>query len=245
MEIVYSCQPMSGAVNEDFVLGTEDFVIVMDGCTSLTESTGCIHDVPWLVRRLGGHLFRALTAEEGVPLRNALADAINSVCADHASTCDLSNPDSPSTTVAIVRRAGGWLDCLVLADSPVVVEMRDGSVATVRDTQNAPLPGNNRDLRNTDAGFWVASTKPEAAAKCVTDRWPLDRLRRVAVLTDGVTRLVERYGWTYEKLMHELDQSGPAALIRTVREAELATERGRFRGKHHDDATAVLCAFQS
>ncbi|QKW20525.1 hypothetical protein HUT16_16935 [Kitasatospora sp. NA04385] len=32
--------------------------------------------------------------------------------------CDLTNPNSPSSTVAIVREHNGRLDCLTLADSP-------------------------------------------------------------------------------------------------------------------------------
>jgi hypothetical protein len=98
-------------------------------------------------------------------------------------------------------------------------------------------------VRNRPGGFWVAGNLPEAAHRAVAGSVPLSCLARVALLSDGAARLVERYGWTWSDLLRVLDTGGPAELIRQTRAAERDTAAGRFSGKHHDDATAVLCRF--
>jgi len=99
-----------------------------------------------------------------------------------------------------------------------------------------------RDQRNQAGGFWVASTKPEAALQAVQLTVPAEQLRRAAVLTDGACRLVERFhllDWI--DLIKMLDTEGPAELIRRVRAAENTIDPAPgSRGKPHDDATAVL-----
>ncbi|GLW68775.1 hypothetical protein Kpho02_10740 [Kitasatospora phosalacinea] len=59
------------------------------------------------------------------------------------------------------------------------------------------------------------------------------------MVTDGVSRLVERYGWTWERLLDMLAKQGPEQAVQAIRDAELTTEPGTFRGKRHDDVTAV------
>ncbi|MER8183718.1 protein phosphatase 2C domain-containing protein [Kitasatospora sp. NPDC094015] len=232
-----------GAENEDFVLTGGRFVVVLDGATASGLPSGCAHGVSWLASRLGAALGGVLVEEPGLPLREVLREGIVRVRALHPG-CDLENPDSPSSTVALVREHAGWLDCLTLADSPVVVETVDGAVTAIVDDRLDRLPPLGREavsrLRNTDAGFWVASTRPEAADRAVTRRLRTAEVRSFAVISDGVTRLVERFGWTWEQLMETLEKQGPAEAVRAVREAELAMPDGSFRGKRHDDATAVF-----
>jgi len=89
--------------NEDYAAAGPDWAIVLDGAThSDGVDTGCIHDVPWLVRHLAAALTeQMITGEASLP--DALARAIETTCAAHADSCDLTNPDSPSSTVAMVR----------------------------------------------------------------------------------------------------------------------------------------------
>ncbi|MEY9967743.1 hypothetical protein ABIA33_005822 [Streptacidiphilus sp. MAP12-16] len=244
MQISYVCQASpDSAANEDFVVASERFVIVLDGATASGLPNGCVHDVAWLASRLGGQLAAALIERPGLPLREVLRQGITNTGALHPA-CDLTNPNSPSSTVAIVREHGGTLDCLALADSPVVVETHSGELIEVNDDRTSHLPAYDRDslmqLRNTDEGFWVASTKPEAADRAVIGSVPVADVRRFAMVTDGVSRLVERYGWSWLQILDTLEQHGPASAAHAVREAEIATEPGTFRGKRHDDATAVF-----
>jgi hypothetical protein len=57
-------------------------------------------------------------------LITAGACSIRWVKAQHASTCDLDNPASPSSTVALLRGRGAEIDALVLADSPILLGAR-------------------------------------------------------------------------------------------------------------------------
>jgi hypothetical protein len=68
--------------------------------------------------------------------------------------------------------------------------------------------------------------------------------RRAALLSDGATRLVDRFGvMAWPGLFDVLDREGPYSLIMQTREAESSDPEGRRwpRSKRHDDATAVLC----
>lgn len=243
---VYTETSPTHAVNEDFVLVGEDFVIVLDGATPvLGLENGCIHDVPWLVRQLGLRLAEGLTASGDQSLADILERAIAQVCDAHADTCDLEDPSSPSSTVAVLRVRDGRADYLALADSSVVFHMTDGRVLAITDDRLDHLDDYSvaavAAARNTPEGFWVASTKPEAARQAVMGAIDLtsESVEAVAVLTDGAATLVERHGRTWVELF-EILADGPRELVRRTREMD-ATATGAFRGKRHDDATAVLC----
>jgi Protein phosphatase 2C len=234
------------SVNEDLVLGGPDFVVVLDGATAPPGvNSGCRHNVAWLVGQLGGHLVAPLLGKSTASLADILADAINGVRTDHVDTCDLSNPDSPSSTVAMVRVGEREVEHLVLADSPVVLRSPDRRVTAVEDNRIDRLPEYTlaavRRWRNLPGGFWVASTEPKAAYEAVTGCTPRAEVETVALLTDGASRFVERYGHSWDDLLAVLETEGPGALIDRVRAYEVAADAGTFRGKRHDDATAVLC----
>ena len=244
--ISYSTRPAPGGVNEDYVTAGPGWAVVLDGATAPSGvDSGCVHDVPWLVRHLAGALSARLATGAGESLADVLAGAIEQVREAHGGTCDLANPDSPSSTVAMTRWGRGSFECLVLADSPVAVRRADGSVEVVEDDRVMHLPGGPpytlelvRAHRNRPGGFWVASTSLTAAYEAVTASFPEDEVDMVALLTDGVTRLVERYGHTWEGLLGELRESGPDHVIDLVRAAERAAPPRP--GKRHDDATALV-----
>ncbi|MGF1429184.1 protein phosphatase 2C domain-containing protein [Kitasatospora sp. LaBMicrA B282] len=233
-----------GAPNEDFVLAGEDFVLVLDGATRSAPETGCRHDVAWVTRRLGLRLGQLLVEQPELTLTAALRAAIERVRALHADTCELDHPDSPSATVAVVRERAGRLEHLVLCDSPVLIELTDGRLVVVHDDRVDRLPAYDlatvARLRNTPGGFWVASTRPEAADQALTGAHPSAEVARFAVLSDGVSRLVERYGWSWRQLLDTLARQGPGGAVRAVRAAELAAGPGDGRGKRHDDATVAF-----
>ncbi|MBE1531600.1 protein phosphatase 2C domain-containing protein [Actinomadura algeriensis] len=249
MQVTYASEATPGRENEDFVAAGSGWVVLLDGATAPPGlDGGCRHDPAWLVRRIGGRVAAGLAAEDGEPLPDLLAEAIKVTAEAHAGTCDLGDPDSPSATVSMLRRRADAVDWLVLADSPIVLET-DGGVSVRRDDRIDRLPSYTREAvraaRNSPGGFWVASTKPEAAYEARTGRVPLRGLRRAAVLSDGASRLVERFGLlTWAGLLEVLAEEGPAEVVRRTREAEAArpaTAAGR--GKRHDDATAVLVRF--
>ena len=235
------------AINEDLVLSGPDFVVVLDGATPPPAGvdSGCRHTVAWLVGQLGGQLAMPLLARSNAPLADLLADAIAAVSAAHAGTCDLTNPDSPSSTVSMIRVRPDSVEHLVLADSPIVMRSPSGTLAVHSDDRIDLLPDHSletvRSLRNQPGGFWVASTKPNAAYEAVGGRTDRAEAQLVAVLTDGASRYVERYGHTWVDLFEVLTTEGPRELVDRVRALDRAAPAESFHGKRYDDATAVLC----
>src|SRR5690625_2494952 len=224
--IVTDSRPGSARPNEDWVgtatTETGSITVVLDGLTAPDGVGGCIHDTPWYVSRLGHHLLTA--ASGGTPLQGALREAIASVSAEHADTCDLSDPGTPSSTVAVVRVSDAFVEALVLADSPVVVDLQnhgvdvvtDQSVETVVQAEReaalaapagsqekagrmAELVRAQRLVRNTPNGYWIAGSTPDAADHAVERSWARNDVRRFAAMTDGASCLVEPYqamSWT-------------------------------------------------
>lgn len=234
------------AVNEDLAVSGPHFAVVLDGATQIAGvDTGCIHDVPWLVARLGGRLAYLLLTDDG-GLDDILATAIEDVMALHSITCDLANPDTPATTVSIVREREQAVEYLVLADSPILLRDPDGTVDVVVDDRLDFLPGYDvatvREHRNVPGGFWVAGNTPAAATEAIVRTRPRAGLDVAALFSDGASRLAERHGMPWADLLSLLERDGPSAVIERVR-AEDRRTAGTLPGKTHDDATAVLCEF--
>lgn len=97
-------------------------------------------------------------------------------------------------------------------------------------------------LRNRPGGLWIAGPDPQAAERALTGGVPLESLASVTLLSDGATRLVDRFELvTWQETLAVLGSSGPDELICRVREAEVADPWGRRwpRGKTQDDATVL------
>ncbi|MWA05770.1 hypothetical protein F8568_036520 [Actinomadura sp. LD22] len=245
MQVSYVSEATPGRPNEDFVAAGPGWVVLLDGATAPPGvDSGCAHDPAWLVRRLGGQIAARMALEDGKPLPDLVAEAIKVTGEAHTGTCDLENPDSPSATVSLLRRRGDAVEWFVLADSPIVLDV--GEIRVIRDDRVDRLPSYTleavRKSRNSPGGFWVASTKPEAAYEGLTGEVPVAGLRRAAVLSDGASRLVELFGrLDWDGLLRVLDDEGPRELVRRTRAAEESETVAR--GKRHDDATAVLVRF--
>ncbi|MET9779223.1 protein phosphatase 2C domain-containing protein [Streptomyces sp. NPDC006367] len=107
-------------------------VIVLDGVSTLSGSTPL---GGWYSDCLGLQLAIELTAAPDRDLREVLDRAIAAVTRRR----DLVPGESPAATVAMVRLHAGQVDALVLADTPVVALLHDGSVDEVRDDRLADL----------------------------------------------------------------------------------------------------------
>lgn len=255
MDVQWYSEAVPGGRNEDYVLTGMGWAVVLDGATARADvESGCIHDVPWLVGHLARHLGGPLAADDPRPLTEILRDAIQATMNDHGETCDLTNPDSPSSTVSIVRIRPGAVECLCLADSPILLRYSD-RLELVADDRTAHLPSYTvasiRKLRNSVEGFWVASNNPEAASHAVVQRHETDELRSVYMLTDGASRYVEKFALgKWDDAAAILDQSGPSGLVALVREHERALDREYYEqpngrpAKPHDDASVVTISFR-
>ncbi|MER7439820.1 hypothetical protein [Micromonospora avicenniae] len=101
-----------------------------------------------------------------------------------------------------------------------------------------------RAHRNKPGGFWVAAADPRAADEAIVGSRPIKDVTAAALLSDGASRLTDRFGLTdWTGLLRILHDHGPAELIRRVRAAEDSDLHGERwpRGKAHDDATVAYC----
>lgn len=263
-----------GAANEDATFHLGGLVGVLDGVSNPPGvGTGCMHGAAWFVGRLADQIQRTAT-DPGTTLVDGLAEAITAVRAEHGGRCDLEHPNTPAATVALVREVGDRLDYLVLCDSPIVFDIGDQvevitdhrfglSVAGIR---RAALTGvaigsseqqalarqaalKRQQFTNQPGGYWIAAANPAAAAEALTGSLPLTgpgRVRRAALLTDGASCAVDRFGLLdWAGLLDLVTDHGPYELIRRVRAAETADGAGseQPRYKRHDDATVALCTF--
>lgn len=256
-----------GTPNEDFAAVSADAAVLLDGAgTPPGSDSGCVHGVAWYARTLGAAYLARISGSD-TPLADALADAIGHVRALHADTCDLNHSGSPSATVVAVRMRAEQMSYLVLADSvlamdlagerpKIVTDDRESRVgAELRKPMDALASGTAehgqahrtyvetmRGARNRPGGFWVAAVDPQAAQEALTGRFPAGTARSVALLSDGASRLADRFHvLSWPALIGVLNEGGPADLIARTRAAENSDPEGRRwpRAKPHDDATAV------
>ncbi|OSY53905.1 hypothetical protein BG846_00422 [Streptomyces fradiae ATCC 10745 = DSM 40063] len=151
------------------------------------------------------------------------------------STLLLANWEGETTAVAdrrldeVGKRLRGPVDAL-----PTGTPEHAAALAEYRDA----LTG----LRNRPGGFWIAGPDPLAAEHALAGTVPLESLASVTLLSDGATRLVDKFALAdWREVLAVLDSTGPDGLIRRVREVEGGDPDGRRwpRGKTHDDATVV------
>jgi hypothetical protein len=256
-----------GQPNEDFAGLTPTAAVLLDGAGLSGTETRCRHGVAWYSRKLGGGLLHRLVDDDGADIQAILADAIDETAESHRDTCDLEDPGTPSATVLIARLRPERVEYLVLADSVLVVEKAGGESLVLTDDREAQVgrsyraemdqlengtPAHDdarrryvqalRPHRNQPSGFWVAAADPKAADQAITGSFALDEISALALLSDGASRLADRFRTTsWPELMSTLRADGPSGLLRAVRAAEESDPLGRRwpRGKTFDDATAI------
>jgi hypothetical protein len=99
-----------------------------------------------------------------------------------------------------------------------------------------------RSFRNRPGGFWVASVDSGAAQEAIIGEHQLVDLETVVMLSDGASRLVDRFEQaSWSDLIDLVRQGRPDAIIEQVRRLEADDPFGRRwpRGKSSDDATVA------
>lgn len=258
--------------NEDYagVLGTSAVVIDGSGLPG-NLPTGCIHGVPWYVRNLGARLLNRMVLDTPqTPLTSILAAAIEQVAAEHAGTCDLTAPGTPSAVLAMVRVEDENLDYLVLGDCTLAIELMDSKIIEITDRRmdaiaadafqamlNVPIGTAEKQAarvafvlqqmpsRNVPGGYPLAGTKPEAAHQAYTGSIPLSTVNRWVMTSDGAARYVEFRLGTWETALDVLSTAGPSYMLGKLRRAEADDAAGERwpRAKLHDDAALIYASY--
>lgn len=248
--------------NEDLAGISGSTVVVLDGLTSRTES-GCWHGTPWYVQ----HLMSGILCNLPLGPSAALRAAIRRTADAHRTECDLSNPATPASAVAIVEFGPVEITYLVLSDITVVLDGPEGPDIVVDERINSSATKERRHAdsfragtpeksaaliamkkseiaeRNSEGGYWVAAVNPLAVDHAVIGTRSASAVDRAAVLTDGAARIVNPFGaCDWRTTLDLLESGGPERLIHEVRRLEHSDPTGdRWpRNKTSDDATAVL-----
>lgn len=270
MKAVLATSPgHTGRPNEDFVGAACGIVVLLDGAGIPGTEEISRHGVAWYSYTLGATLLASMTREGGADPVVALADSIENVARRHRHTCDIVNPSSPQSTVAMIKVEDDRVDYLVLADTFVVLApvddepqaITDSREVTVRGECSSPLQGLSvgtleyerarhavvdalRARRNQTGGYWIAKDDPQAAAEAVTGSVSLGDLDGAALLSNGASRIVDPYRLAeWSTVLGSLRTSGPDALLRRIRDAEAeAGAAGSLPGfRSPDDATVAYC----
>ena len=261
-----------GRMNEDFVGAVPGAVVLLDGAGIPGIESICHHGVAWYTHRLGGYVLSRLSRSPARSLVSALGDAIDQLASEHRDTCDIANPSSPQSTVVIYRTVGDKAEHLVLADSYLLLDQIGSEARVVTDERevnarrscSAPLneiPEQDtyayevafeacveelRAMRNQPGGYWIAKDDPAAAGQAITGTAPVAALAGAALLSNGVSRLVNPYAVaSWSDLLTAMRTSGPAEVIELLRNVE--SERSRSAGQRQqpppDDATIAYCTW--
>jgi hypothetical protein len=258
-----------GKPNEDFVGAVPGAVVLLDGAGIPGTEAICRHGVAWYTHRLGASVLGRLSRDSGTDLVIALAESIEQVTGEHRGSCDITNPSSPQSTVAMVRFDEDRADFLVLADSFVVLDQPETGPRVVADPRevaarrecSAVLHGLRegtpeydrarlsaiealRARRNQPDGYWIAKEDPHAATHAVTGSISRASIVGAALLSNGASRIVDPYGLaTWSAVLELLRTSGPAEIIAQVRAAEIAAPSADNQPDvgPPDDATVAYC----
>ncbi|MEH1167074.1 protein phosphatase 2C domain-containing protein [Micromonospora sp. CPCC 205539] len=253
-----SAPARAGRANEDFAGAVPMAAVVIDGAGIAGTESICRHGVAWYASRLGGSLLSLVARERDLGLSAVLAEAIEQVTDEHRDTCDVANPISPSATVAILRLSDGLVEHLVLGDAFVVLDRADGVPLVVTDPREVTVSRSYqsaletvaegsaeyhrllRELRanrNQPGGFWLAKDDPRAADEAITGSCPVSELHGAVLLSNGASRIVDRFQLVdWPGALALLASNGPADIVQRVREAEAR------QAVAADDATIVHCA---
>lgn len=262
VEAALACVPAPGRAGEDVGVLGPDMAVVVDGVG--LPSGGCRHGVAWYARQLATATLAAIACRD-TSLADGLAAAIAGVAARHPD-CDLTDRDTPSAAVGVVRLGSDRVETLSLADVTIALDRGADGVRTVVDRHaearaglvGAGLTGHRIGTSghaaavagllaeraaacNRADGFWVAAADPAVAYRATTVTLPRAGVRRVAVCSDGASWPADLGVWSWRAHLDLLTACGPAGLVAAVRDLEHADPDGvgHPRLKAHDDATVA------
>lgn len=254
-----------GQANQDRYVVGDYYAAVLDGASAWPPQRAD-RDGGWYAEQLGHAIEAAIGSQES--LRHVLAEAIQVVADAHG----LEPGSSPSSTVALARWNGAHVECLLLGDSTIVVEHGPGEVEVMTDDvlgNVAPeirasyrerlaagrgydaehqrllhdLQEEQRHVRNTHNGYWIAEADPEAAYNAHLRHYRPSEASTLLLMSDGAAAIVQPWAiapWNAIPSMARHDSC--AAILSKVVDAENGDPNGEAvtRSKRHDDKTAVL-----
>ncbi len=208
--------------NEDSCYATENFMFVVDGATGLykTNYTPFTSDAVWLSQYISNYLKEELSNIDK-SLGEIVSDAVkSSVNAFESYYSEQKEVGYPSATGSIVRINENKLEYLVIGDSPILIEDKNGTVTELFEPQLRKLDKSviadmvehagtkglhinesiefvreklrhNRGLANTPEGYHSISKDISVGEKALTGEFLIKDIKTVAILSDGFAQHFE------------------------------------------------------
>lgn len=252
-----------GRSNQDRYLVGDYYAAVLDGASSyppLPEG----RDGGWYADHLA-HAIEALISPDKA-LDVVVAEAIEAV----ADAQHLQRGASPSSTVALARWDRSYVECLVLGDSTILVEHRDGTVEPLTDDRLAAVATTQREdyrrrlqqghgyddehrtllqalqdeqrrARNTEDGYWIAEADPSASYHALQRRYHQHAISNLVLMSDGAAAIEAMGLAEWPVVIHTARTLGCAEILTGVTNAEDDDPHGQqFPRSKHHDDKTAL-----
>lgn len=124
-EIISAITKPGGQCNEDAILVSRKYMVVVDGATGLEKIhlTNAESDAAWMSHRLCD-LLEEYLPNTHMSLVNILGKAARAIKRELDGFGYTAHPKAyPSASVAIVRQGGKLLECLTLGDAPIFLAL--------------------------------------------------------------------------------------------------------------------------
>lgn len=199
-----------GEVNQDYYAYGETYALVLDGASSFLSEQTAIDAITY-VSALG----KALAAKLTVCPVNEIADVVAKSIDEVASEYNLEEERSPSSTVAIAKWDDEVISIYVLGDSSCLIVDINGKKTELTDNKILQFGENIRycyrkrlsdgygfdeehrnllknlqlvqkEYRNVENGYWIASTSGFAAHYGIKVSYPKNTIDKIFLYSDGV-----------------------------------------------------------
>lgn len=259
--------------NEDAFGHAGSTAWVMDGALPLnnTHVTDGPSDVVWYVDWWNKYLKNALN-NPNREIHDILEDGIKALNHDFSKFVPLDKLDKldrASSALGLVRFRDNALECYVLGDVEIAVQMKNSDIYLVTDESIkemdkevidliASTPNrqvvykgytevelkklqSNRMKMNSDRGYAILEHDVSAVERGIFKRFKAEDVKGAMIMSDGFSALYNNYGrYSLNGLYEAVEQKEMINIIDELRDIEKADIQMLNRLRKHDDATVVF-----
>jgi hypothetical protein len=272
--ITHSLKPY----NEDiFGIAGEAFW-VLDGASALNQNHLTDHEsdvfcvVNWWDRYLRAEINGC--DRSIVEILEWGVEKINQDFSRYADVHALSKLDRVSSGIAVSRINQGRLECFVLGDVEINLQLKtqewirltddsikalDGKVMELMEIdenreeklvfkgftqRELALLQSNRNRMNTEGGYYILEHDKDAIQHGIFRQYAVEEIESILLMTDGFAQLYQRYD--LKEIFRLSKEKGLKRIVEKLREHEAADQEKKVykRLKTHDDVTAILGTFE-
>ncbi len=261
-----------GDSNQDRSLVGPTYAAVLDGATDFAHDHEKTRerDGGWYAQQLAQALRHHLDLNPQLALPLIVEAAISDLVQQH----QLHPQDCPTSTIALARWTPQHIELYLLGDSGILVETTTGEVEYYTDRRLSPigpqqraayrqhlkdgygfnqqhnhnlvaLQAQQRRVRNTPQGYWIAAADPQAAHHGLSHLLDASQVQTLVVMSDGASASVLTYSQpaTWQQFLTQATTQPEQfhAQIHRLENTDLTGQRWP-RSKPHDDKTIVIAS---